>query len=306
LRASVVYRRNGAVPAGLARHHQFEKREYDMRSILIAAAAIAGAVALPSAAMARPGFVTASLSLRAGPSLDFPAVDRIPAGARVNVHGCIAGYRWCDVSFAGDRGWIDGDELQLLYGGRRVLIVDYGPRIDFPIIGFNVGSYWGHYYRSRSFYGRRDYWQNRYQAHRGGHNVTVGHGGHDRIRNEHHRNRIGTAGRDSNRAGVRTHRGRDATVGAGVREHNGRGNRGMRGHRPETTGAAPHGRSEMRRGPSRGAATTGAGIGGRQGGGAGARGAAAIGGGHGGGHGGGGAAAHGGRGAKGAAPPQDR
>lgn len=256
-----------------------------MRPMLIAAAALlAGTALLPTAASARPGFVTASLSLRAGPSLDFPAVDRIPAGARVNIHGCIRGYRWCDVSFAGDRGWIDGDELQLLYRGRRVLIVDYGPRIDFPIIGFNVGSYWGHYYRGRNFYGRRDYWESRYRGH-GGHNVTVGRGHRDRT----------AAGRNAQRE-----RGHAATVGAGVHgtmgHDRGRGPgeaarmgghaaHGMRNRGSHTMGAAPSGRSGVHGAPSHGAATTGA---------APAAGAAAHGAG-GGGHGGGGGG-HGGPG----------
>jgi len=270
-----------------------------MRPILIAAAALAGVLALPAAAMARPGFVTASLALRAGPSVEFPAVDRIPAGAEVDIHGCIAGYAWCDVAFDGDRGWVNGDYLQFLYHGRRVLIVDYGPEIDFPIVGFDVGTYWGHYYRHRNFYGRRGYWENHYQALRGGHErigergrnehgMTTGRGSGEQFGPGHENNR-------AMRGRIEHGPGHYGTVGQGGRERFGH-ERGARsagaphmmrgGHGPETTGAAPRG-------------AAGIGAGGRAGGGAHIQGGGSVGGGPAGGAaagGGGGAIGGGGRG----------
>jgi uncharacterized protein YraI len=183
-----------------------DERSYFMRSIIFAAAALLGAVALPAAAMARPGYVTATVNMRAGPGTDFPAVDRVPRGARVDIHGCVSGYRWCDVTFAGNRGWVVGDELEFLYRGRRVTVFDYGPEIDFPIIGFDVGTYWGHYYRHRDFYGRRDNWEHRDGRHRD------------------------EADRDRRRGG-------DNHVGRRDGDHRDRGGRSV----PQATGAAPQG-----------------------------------------------------------------
>ena len=201
-----------------------------MRTIFIAAAALAAVIALPAAAVARPGFVTTSLNLRAGPSVDFPAVDTVPAGAEVNVHGCLAGYEWCDVSFSGDRGWVDGDYLQLIANGRRVLIIDYGPEIDFPIVSFDVGAYWHRYYSDRDFFGRLGYWENHYEALHRGHEFT-GEGEHGRYGHERHRERYGTAGE-----GGREHYGHEnrheqyGTTGQNRHEHYGPEDRGTYGN----------------------------------------------------------------------------
>jgi uncharacterized protein YraI len=97
--------------------------------------------------------------LRAGPAYDFPVVDRIPSDVRVNVHGCIRGYRWCDVSWRDARGWVPGQELAYLYQGRRVTIVEYGPRIGLPVIVFSFDTYWDRHYRGRSWYNERARWR---------------------------------------------------------------------------------------------------------------------------------------------------
>jgi uncharacterized protein YraI len=123
------------------------------------AAALAGVAVAPSLASALPAVTTESTDLRAGPAFDFPVVDQIPSGVTVNVHGCVRGYRWCDVSWRDARGWVAGQELAYLYQGERVTIVEYGPRIGFPVIGFAFDSYWDRYYRSRSWYGERARWR---------------------------------------------------------------------------------------------------------------------------------------------------
>jgi|SRR5215813_8230996 len=123
------------------------------------AAAVAGFVLAPNLASALSAVVADSTDLRAGPAYDFPVVDSIPSDARVNVHGCVRGYRWCDVSWRDARGWVPGEELAYLYQGRRVTIVDYGPRIGLPIEAFAFDSYWDRYYRGRPFYGERARWR---------------------------------------------------------------------------------------------------------------------------------------------------
>jgi uncharacterized protein YraI len=129
------------------------------RSTLGLAAAVCGLVFAPNLASALTAVTTEPTNLRAGPAFDFPVVDSIPSEARVNVHGCVRGYRWCDVSWRDARGWMAGEELAYLYDGRRVTIVEYGPRIGLPVIGFAFDTYWDRYYRSRPWYSERTRWR---------------------------------------------------------------------------------------------------------------------------------------------------
>lgn len=129
------------------------------RLVLGLAAAVSGLVFVPNLAMALTAVTTGSTELRAGPAFDFPVVDRIPADVRVDVHGCVRGYRWCDVSWRDARGWVPGEELAYLYQDRRVTIVEYGPRIGLPIVAFSFDSYWDRHYRRRSWYNERVRWR---------------------------------------------------------------------------------------------------------------------------------------------------
>src|SRR3954454_7760867 len=86
------------------------KHVMKLKAILTAALLLA-----PTAALAAPGIVTESTGLRAGPGTGFPMVDRIPGGARVNIHGCLKGDAWCDISWSDDRGWISSAYLEYLY-----------------------------------------------------------------------------------------------------------------------------------------------------------------------------------------------
>ena len=129
--------------------------------ILIAAAMLL----LPSAALAAPGMVTATASLRAGPGDGFPMVDRIPGGSHVNIHGCLKGDAWCDVSWSDDRGWVSSDELQWLYRNNYVYLSDYYDQIDVPVVPFVIGSYWSSYYAGRPFFQRRAYFDRYWRSH---------------------------------------------------------------------------------------------------------------------------------------------
>jgi uncharacterized protein YraI len=127
---------------------------------------IAAAVLLmPTAALAAPGIVTTTVSLRAGPGEGFPTVDRIPGGARVNIHGCLRGTAWCDVSWSDDRGWVSSQYLEYLYRNRYVYLPDYVDEIDVPVVPFVLTSYWSSYYAGRPWYQRRAYWSGYWQSH---------------------------------------------------------------------------------------------------------------------------------------------
>ena len=158
-----------------------------MKRITLALAAATVAMAIPAAAMAaQPGFTTTGLNLRAGPGFDFPVVDRLPPGAHVRIRGCLAGYTWCDLVWRGEYGWAPGDNLAFLYGGRRVLVLDYGPEIGLPIVGFSVDTYWRRHYRHRHFYARlHDFDHGRYATRAAGVNGTRASGvagRHERFR----------------------------------------------------------------------------------------------------------------------------
>jgi uncharacterized protein YraI len=131
-----------------------------LKAILTAAMLLA-----PTAALAAPGIVTQSAGLRAGPGPGFPLVDRIPGGARVNVHGCLTGNAWCDVSWSDDRGWVSSQYLEYLYRNSYVYLPDYVDQIDVPVVPFVLSSYWSSYYSGRPWYHRRAYWGNYWTSH---------------------------------------------------------------------------------------------------------------------------------------------
>lgn len=131
-----------------------------LKSALVAALLLA-----PTAALAAPGIVTVSTGLRAGPGSGFPLVDRVPGGARVNIHGCLRGNAWCDVSFSDDRGWVSSQYLEYLYRNHYVYLPDYVDEIDVPVAPFVLSSYWSSYYEGRPWYRRHAYWNNYWTSH---------------------------------------------------------------------------------------------------------------------------------------------
>ncbi|WGD48877.1 SH3 domain-containing protein [Bradyrhizobium sp. CB1650] len=131
-----------------------------VKSVLLAALLLA-----PTAALAAPGIVTVSTGLRAGPGSGFPLVDRIPGGARVNIHGCLRGNAWCDVSFSDDRGWVSSQYLEYLYRNHYVYLPDFADEVDVPVVPFVLSSYWSSYYGGRPWYRRHAYWNNYWISH---------------------------------------------------------------------------------------------------------------------------------------------
>jgi uncharacterized protein YraI len=125
-----------------------------------AAPALALAMAIPAVAQAAPGYTDSRVALRAGPGGDYPRIITLQRNARVNIHGCIRRYDWCDVSVAGIRGWVPADELMFRYRGRPVRVMEYGPRISLPTLTFSFDTYWDNNYRRSNFYRDRD----RYRA----------------------------------------------------------------------------------------------------------------------------------------------
>lgn len=124
--------------------------------VLLGAAAIMGVATV--GALAQNAYTTANVNMRAGPGTDYPVVVTLPNGAVVDVHGCLSGWSWCDTSWRGNRGWVSGRYLQMIYQNRRVYLPELAPRIGIPVITFQFGNYWDRWYRDRSWYRDRDRW----------------------------------------------------------------------------------------------------------------------------------------------------
>jgi uncharacterized protein YraI len=218
--------------------------------ILIAAAMLL----LPSAALATPGMVTTTVSLRAGPGDGFPVVDRIPGGSHVNIHGCLRGDAWCDVSWSDDRGWVSSDELQWLYRNRYVYLSEYYDDIDVPVVPFVIGTYWSTYYAGRPFFHRRAYFDRYWRSHasiamRTPDRIARARVAHDRAAVTEGRSRgaeTRTTIESRNRAGIRE-RGRGAEARTAVEtrsraELRGRGRSEVRGGEVARIRGVEHGR----------------------------------------------------------------
>ena len=100
-----------------------------------------------------PARTTSSIVLHAGPGNDFPTLDKIGAHRTLDLHGCVKGGTWCDVSYRHDRGWVRASSLQSRHGNGYVALRDTR---SLPTVTFSLGSYWDHNYRHRDFYQHRD------------------------------------------------------------------------------------------------------------------------------------------------------
>ena len=124
-----------------------------------------GLIAAAPASAAVYASIQASVYLRAGPMIDYPVVLLLHPGSRVYVHGCLSDYRWCDISYAGERGWVYAEYLDYPYGGRLVPLIQYGPQIGIAILSFSILDYWGNHYRHRPWYRHREEYRRRYGPH---------------------------------------------------------------------------------------------------------------------------------------------
>ncbi len=122
-----------------------------LKSLLSIAVLAVATVAAPVVASASPARVTGNVNLRAGPGTQYYPILVLPAGAPVELYGCLQGYTWCDVSYGRERGWISSRYISTFYRGPS-----YRPRpyASVPSLTFNFG-YWDNHYAHRSWYQNR-------------------------------------------------------------------------------------------------------------------------------------------------------
>ena len=133
-----------------------------MMNKTIGAIALASAIVVPGAAMAAAtAIATTNVNLRAGPSTQYPAVNVVRSGDGVRVFGCLSNRSWCDVAYAGQRGWMSSNYLAYVRGGTRYVGPQVVTSIGVPVISFSFGNYWDNHYRGRSFYRDRARWDRR-------------------------------------------------------------------------------------------------------------------------------------------------
>jgi uncharacterized protein YraI len=127
---------------------------------LLAGAALLAFSSLPLAARAdvATGYANTTTELLAGPNEHFPAIAHVDSGAPVHIMGCVDGFTWCDISWNGNRGWIDAHYLDSDYNNKHVTVIEHGREEHLPVVTFEQKSYWDSYYHDRPFYTEERYW----------------------------------------------------------------------------------------------------------------------------------------------------
>ncbi len=128
---------------------------------LLFALVLAGSSCIAPAAE-QTATTTTAVNLRAGPQKNFPTVTWHLSGSQVTVVGCVANWRWCDVIAGRDRGWVDTRYLSVPFNGSAVTILNGGPNLGLPQSEFSLGEYWDTHYQGKHWFGRKAYWQKRW------------------------------------------------------------------------------------------------------------------------------------------------
>ncbi len=90
-------------------------------------------------ANAQTSVTTTALNLRTGPATAYPIIATVPARQAVTVFGCTAGPGWCDIRWAGYRGWLAAAYL--------------GPVAAYPVVVYDPVGYHNAYYVGQPYYG---------------------------------------------------------------------------------------------------------------------------------------------------------
>ncbi len=135
--------------------------------ILAAAAVVLTVAAAPKAEAAYyDGVAATKLNVRAGPG-NYPIIGHITRGTPVNIRNCIQGYKWCDVSTGGFRGWVAGKNLRTRYRDRNDNVSILGQLLGIQTVTYDERTYWGNNYYDRDFYRTKYGWNDSDSRHYG-------------------------------------------------------------------------------------------------------------------------------------------
>ena len=108
-----------------------------MNAIRMVAAAALIIIALPGSALAATAVATVDVNVRSGPGPEFPVVDYLEQDAAVELVGCLADSKWCQVRKQASLGWSYGEYLAInTTDGNAVIIGDTWPPAGLPTIAY--------------------------------------------------------------------------------------------------------------------------------------------------------------------------
>ena len=112
-----------------------------INTAVVTAFTVLAAWATPSvAAPIIDGYTSAAVHQRTGPGSPYAVIQVIPAGAKVQIFGCLTGLTWCDTLYANKRGWVSGRYLTIPDSGQRHPVITFGFSFGVPLIG----PWWGY------------------------------------------------------------------------------------------------------------------------------------------------------------------
>lgn len=132
---------------------------------LLLALTLAGS-ALAASAAETTALIVRSVNVRSGPHQSMPTVTWLLTGTRVQVIGCVASWRWCDVQAGRERGWVYTRYLSVPFEGSARTIIDGGPNLGLPVVEFQLGPYWDEHYSRRFWFAEKAKWQRRWDEQR--------------------------------------------------------------------------------------------------------------------------------------------
>ena len=100
-----------------------------MRKAYTLMTAVATILVISTAALAQPGVTTSAVNMRSGPGTQHMVVGAIPASQPLTIIGCLSGGAWCDVVWAGRRGWVSANYVYYTAPGYSVPVTTVYHRV---------------------------------------------------------------------------------------------------------------------------------------------------------------------------------
>lgn len=135
----------------------FQKVSIPRRSLLATGMLLGLGAALATAPAQARSHVTAAFTVQlsplyAGPSVEYPQVQRFTPQTQVNIMGCLPDFAWCDVMAGGARGWMDARRLSIVVNGNGRPLPAVAPSVGIPVTQFVMGPYWVAHYSDQPWF----------------------------------------------------------------------------------------------------------------------------------------------------------